>query len=110
MSTTTTTAADEQNTKASMISTSSQDQPITPQISLAGEMTTSVGNPTASGSVALGQSRESKRPTDTLLSAPKNSHERLKRELKDNADAAESRHNEREARRLERAQRKEGSK
>jgi hypothetical protein len=109
MSTTNTT--DAQNTKASTVTTSSQNpQQITPQISLTGELTTSVDNPTASGSVAPGESRTSLRPTDTLVKIPSNSCENLKKRLDANVEVLRAQWEEREARRLRRESRRGGSK
>jgi hypothetical protein len=107
MSTTTTT--DAQNTKASTVTTSSQNpQQITPQISLTGELPTSVDNPTASGSVAPGESKDSLRPT--VVRTPSNSCENLKKRLDANVEVLRLQWEKREARRSERAKRNEGSK
>jgi hypothetical protein len=109
MSTTTTT--DAQNTKASTVTTSSQNpQQITPQISLSGELTTSVDNPTASGSVPAGESKDSLKPTDTLVRTPSNSCEDLQKRLDANVEVLRLQWEKREARRSERAKRNEGSK
>jgi hypothetical protein len=108
MSTTTTT--DTQNTKASTVTTSSENpQQITPQISLTGELPTSVDNPTASGSVAPGESKDSLGPTDTLVRTPSNSCEDLQKRLDANVEVLRAKWEKREAKRLERARRKEGS-
>jgi hypothetical protein len=112
MSTTTTIDAGDQKTNLSMVSTSSKNpQQTTPQISIRDGLPTSVDDPTASGSVAPGEPKDSFRPTDTLTMAPKNSHESLKKRLKANADAALDGWLERkEAQTLRRERRKDGSK
>jgi hypothetical protein len=103
---TTTTTTDGQKTKASMISTPSQVQQITPQPSLEGGST----NLTPSASTELDISRDIKRPTDTLTKTPSNSHLKFASELDARVEVARARWERRKARRLERDQSDEGSK